>query len=89
MAKKSGENIDGLADGFNGLIQAGQSWKAAIESTKGINVASAVTGARGDVLAGGLTVGATAFNIDLEKEGKALEMLDKMVVAGRLGNAEL
>ena len=89
MAKKSGEDIDGLADGFNGLIQAGQSWKAAIESTKGINIASAVTGARGDVLAGGLTVGATAFDINLEKEGQALDMLDKMVVAGRLGNAEL
>lgn len=89
MAKDSGQQVEGLKDGFDSLIQSGQSWKAALESTKGINIAQAVTGAQGSTLAGGLTVGATAFNIDLEKPGKALELLDKMTVAGRLGNAEL
>ena len=89
MGKLSGQQIDGLVEGFNNLIQSGQSWKASIESARGINIASAVTGAGGGVLAGGLTVGATAFDIDLETPGKALELLDKMVVAGRLGNAEL
>jgi TP901 family phage tail tape measure protein len=89
MNRETGQGVEGLKDGFDSLIQSGQSWKAALESTKGINIASAVTGAQGKTLAGGLTVGATAFNIDLEKPGKALELLDKMTVAGRLGNAEL
>lgn len=89
MGKETGQQVEGLKDGFDGLIQSGQSWKAALESTKGINIAAAVTGANSATLAGGLTVGATAFNIDLEQPGKALELLDKMTVAGRLGNAEL
>jgi TP901 family phage tail tape measure protein len=89
MGKQTGQEIENLTDGFNSLVQSGQSWKAALESAKGINIASAVTGAGSNILAGGLTVGATAFNIDLEKSGQALELLDKMVVAGRLGNAEL
>lgn len=89
MGKETGAEIEGIKSGFDSLIQSGQSWKAAMESSKGINIAKAVTGSDERVLAGGLTVGAKQFNIDLEKPGKALEMLDKMVVAGRLGNAEL
>lgn len=89
MARQTGRDVEGLKTGFDALIQSGQSWKAALQSTKGINIAGAVTGANEKTLAGGLTVGAEVFNIDLEKEGKALELLDKMTVAGRLGNAEL
>lgn len=89
MSKQGGQRVEGLKDGFNNLIQAGQSWNAAMESTRAISVGTGVTGADGGILAGGLTVGAEAFNIDLEKPGKALELLDKMAVAGRLGNAEL
>ncbi len=89
MAKKSGQDIDALADGFNAMIQAGQSWASAMESTRGVNMASAITGARGDVLAKALSVAANNFKIDLEKPGQALEMLDKMLVGGRKGNAEL
>jgi TP901 family phage tail tape measure protein len=89
MARQTGRDVDGMKQGFDSLIQSGQSWKAALESTKGINIANAVTGANEKTLAGGLTVGATAFNIDLEKPGQALILLDKMTVAGRLGNAEL
>lgn len=89
FAKYSGQEVEDLTDGFNNLVQAGQSWKAALESTGAINIASGVTGAGSDILAGGLTVGAEAYEIDIEQPGKALELLDKMVVAGRLGNAEL
>lgn len=89
MARQTGRDVDGMKTGFDSLIQSGQSWKAALESTRGINIANAVTGANEKTLAGGLTVGATAYNIDLEKPGQALVLLDKMVVAGRLGNAEL
>jgi len=89
MSKESGQQVEGLKEGFDGLIASGQFWKAALESTKGINIAKAVTGAQEGVLAGALTVGAAAFDIDLEKPGQALELLDKMTVAGRQGNAEL
>lgn len=89
MGRETGRDIEGMKSGFDSLIQSGQSWKAALESTRGINIANAVTGANEKTLAGGLTVGATAFNIDLEKPGQALVLLDKMTVAGRLGNAEL
>ncbi len=89
MSRQTGRDVDEMKTGFDSLIQSGQSWKAALESTKGINIANAVTGANEKTLAGGLTVGATAYNIDLEKPGQALALLDKMTVAGRLGNAEL
>lgn len=89
MSRQTGRDVDGMKSGFDALIQSGQSWRAALESTRGINIANAVTGANEKTLAGGLTVGATAYNIDLEKPGQALVLLDKMVVAGRLGNAEL
>ena len=89
MSRQTGRDVDSLKNGFDSLIQSGQSWRAALESTKGINIATAVTGANEKTLAGGLTVGATAFNLDLEKPGQALQLLDKMTVAGRLGNAEL
>lgn len=89
MSRETGGQVEDLKAGFDGMIQSGKSWRAALESTRGINIAQAVTGSNSDVLAKGLNVGSTAFNIDLEKPGKALEMLDKMTVAGRLGNAEL
>lgn len=89
MAKQSGGEVEGLKQGFDSLIQSGQSWKASLESINAINIAKGVTGAQESVLAAGLSVGGVAFQIDLEKPGKALELLDKMTVAGRLGNAEL
>jgi len=89
MGTETGRDVDRLKQGFDSLIQSGQSWNAARGSTGAINIASVVTGADEKGLAGALTVGAEAFNIDLEKPGQALELLDKMVVAGRLGNAEL
>ncbi|MEW6595648.1 MAG: phage tail tape measure protein [Thermodesulfobacteriota bacterium] len=89
MARESGAGVEDLRDGFNSLVQSGLNMKEAKETLEGINVAMAVTGARAETLSGGLTVAATAFEFDLAKPGQALEMLDKMTVAGRLGNAEL
>lgn len=89
MARESGAGVEDLRDGFNSLVQSGLNMKEAKETLEGINVAMAVTGARAETLSGGLTVAATAFEFDLAKPGQALEMLDKMSVAGRLGNAEL
>lgn len=89
MGKQTGANIEDLKSGSDALIASGQSWKAALEDMKGINVAMAVTGAEAKTLAGGLTVAGEAFDFDLEKPGLALQLLDKMTVAGRKGNAEL
>lgn len=89
MSKETGQGVDELKEGFNALIQSGLGMAEAKETLKGINIAMAVTGANAQVLSGGLTVAATAFQFDLSKPGKALELLDKMAIAGRLGNAEL
>jgi TP901 family phage tail tape measure protein len=89
MGRDSGQDVDSLKDGFNSLVQSGLNMRESLETIKGINVAMAVTGADARVLAAGLTVAATAFEFDLKNPGLALELLDKMTAAGRLGNAEL
>lgn len=89
MIKRNGGVMEETVGGFNSLIQAGLSYKEAIAATEGINMARAVTGANDAVLANALTVGAANFGFDLAKAGVAVEMLDKMTVSGRLGNAEL
>lgn len=89
LSRESGQGVEDLKDGFNSLVQSGLNMNEARETLKGINTAMGVTGASAQTLSSGLTVAATAYNFDLAKPGMALDMLDKMVVAGRLGNAEL
>lgn len=89
LGRESGQNIDSLKDGFNVLVQSGLNMAEARETLQGINTAMAVTGSNAETLASGLTVAAQAFSFDLSKPGQALDLLDKMTVAGRLGNAEL
>lgn len=89
MGRESGKQIELLQGGFDDLVQSGLDMKQSKETLKGINVAMAVTDAAAKTLAGGLTVGAKFFDFDLSKPGVALQMLDQMTVAGRLGNAEL
>ncbi|WP_051554247.1 phage tail tape measure protein [Desulfobulbus elongatus] len=89
MAKLTGQPLEELRAAFDALVQSGLDYKSALETIRGVNIGSAVTGAKSEVLSGGLTVGATAFNYDLSKPGLALDLLDKMTVAGRQGNAEL
>lgn len=89
MTAKTGQSVADLADGFNSLIQSGQSWDEALSTIKAINTAMAVTGANADTLAKGMTTAATAFGFDLSKVDVAAALLDKMTVAGRYGNAEL
>jgi len=89
MTRDTGQGLNGLKGGFDDLIQAGLKWGQASATISAINPASAVTGASPLVLSGGLTVAAAAFDFDLSQPGLAVELLDKMVVAGRLGNAEL
>jgi TP901 family phage tail tape measure protein len=89
LARETGQPVEDLQAGFNSLIQAGVSWDRSLQVIQAMNVATGVTGANAQVLAQGLQVAARAFEFDLSKPGMALELLDKMTVAGRLGNAEL
>ena len=89
LGKDTGQDVDNLKEGLNVLIQTGLNMKESKATLDGLNTAMAVTGAEAKILANGLTVAATAFQFDLSKPNQALELLDKMTVAGRLGNAEL
>lgn len=89
MAKETGQNLNDLQQGFNNAVQAGLEFDKALPVIDATNKAVAVTGAAADALTGSLTVASTAYDFDLGKPNLALSLLDKMTVAGRLGNAEL
>ncbi|SDZ39045.1 phage tail tape measure protein [Pseudomonas salomonii] len=89
IAKAYGVDRSGVDVGFNTLIASGVNYNASKEAADAIGQASAVTGSSTGVLGGALMTGASAFNIDLNKKGAALDFLQKMTVAGRLGSAEL
>ncbi len=89
MAKDTGRGVDDLKQGFDNAVQAGLNFDEALPVLDATNIAMAVTSAQAGVLTSSLTVASTAFNFDLEKQGKALNILDQMTVAGRRGNAEL
>jgi len=89
IAKQYGLGREGVDSGFNTLIASGVSYGASKKTADAIGQATAVTGADSAVLGKAVVAGASAFNIDLNKEGEALALLQKMTVAGRLGNAEL
>lgn len=89
MVRRNGGVLEDTLAGFNALIQAGLTYQQAMKATEAINIARSVTGANDQTLASALTVSAANFNLDLAKGNTAIEMLDKMTVSGRLGNAEL
>lgn len=89
LAGETGQQVDDLQLGFNNAVQAGLKFREALPVIGATNKAMAVTGANADRLTSSLTVASTAYQFDLAKPGMALSLLDKMTVAGRLGNAEL
>jgi hypothetical protein len=94
LIRKNGGAIDDTVAGLNNMVQAGLKYKEAMEATKAVSLAQAVTGANSETLSGALTVGAANYGFDLSKKdaagvSTATTMLDQMTVAGRLGNAEL
>jgi TP901 family phage tail tape measure protein len=89
MSQETGQGLDDLKDGFNNAVQSGLRFKEALPVIDATNKAMAVTGANADMLTSSLTVASTAYNFDLTQPKKALNILDQMTVAGRLGNAEL
>ena len=89
LQKQYGVTVDSSRRSGENLLQSGLDWTQALKANQAIAPANVVTGADANVLASGLTVGAEIFNFDLAQVGVATEMLDKMTVAGRAGNAEL
>ena len=89
IGRQYGVDRNGVDIGFNTLIASGVKYDAAKDAADAIGQATAVTAAAPAVLGDALMTGASAFNIDLNKKGAALEFLQKMTVAGRLGSAEL
>ncbi|WP_448646793.1 phage tail tape measure protein [Pseudomonas mohnii] len=89
IAKAYGVDRSGVDVGFNTLIASGLKYGAAKDGGDAIGQAAAVTGSDPAILGGALMTGASAFDIDLNKQGAALDFLQKMTVAGRLGSAEL
>ena len=89
LAKTYGIEREQVQTGFDTLIASGLSYDKAKASTGAIAQATAVTGADSGILAKALITGASAFDIDLSKPNAAVDILQKMIVAGRLGNAEL
>lgn len=89
IAKKYGIDRTDVDSGFNTLIASGVNYGASKTTADAIGQATAVTGADSAVLGKAVVAGASAFNLDLNKAGVALELLQKMTVAGRQGNAEL
>ena len=89
LAGKYGLPREQIQAGFDTLIASGLSYGQSNSSIDAIAQAGAVTGADLGILAKALIAAASAFEIDLSKPGEALDLLQKMTVAGRLGNAEL
>lgn len=89
MAGETGQSVDDLQAGFNVAVQSGLKFRQALPVIDATNKAMAVTGATATQLTSALGVAATAFDFDLSKPQQAELLLDKMTVAGRLGNAEL
>lgn len=89
IAKTYGATRADVDTGFNTLIASGVNYDAAKKTGDAIGQANAITGANPAILGKAVVAASGAFNIDLNKEGAALDLLQKMTVAGRLGNAEL
>lgn len=89
IAKDYGLSRESVDSGFNTLIASGVKYDPAKKTADAIGQASTITGADSAVLGKAVVAAASAFNIDLNEGNAALELLQKMTVAGRLGNAEL
>ena len=89
LGEKYGVERPQSQSGFDTLIASGLTYDQAKVAIDAIAQAVAVTGAEANILAKALITASSAFKIDLGNPGAALDLLQKMTVAGRLGNAEL
>lgn len=85
----TGQGVDELKSGSDALIAAGLNIDQANGSVLAMAETMAVAKTDARLLGQAMGVAATNFDIDLSNPREAALLLDKMVVAGRLGNAEL
>lgn len=89
MAQETGNTFDDLQAGFGQLVAGGLSFDQALPTIDAVNKAMRVTGSEATTLSSALQSAQANFGFDLTQPGKALELLDKMTVAGRTGVIEL
>lgn len=89
LGRISGREVDELNAGFTNLVAQGLDWTSSLAVIDATNSAMAVTGARAESLTSALGVAKETFGFDLSAPGVAVDLLDKMTVAGRAGSAEL
>jgi len=85
----TGVGVDELKNGSDALIAAGLNIKQANATVRPMADTMAVAKTNADALAKAMGVAGKQFDIDLGNTDEARLLLDKMVVAGRAGNAEL
>lgn len=85
----TGQGLDELKGGVDALIAGGLSMAEATATVAPMAETLSVAKTNANALAKAMGVAATQFDIDLSQTEEARLLLDKMVVAGRLGNAEL
>lgn len=85
----TGQTVDDLKGGVDALIAGGQSMAEATATVGPMAQTMAVAKTNADALAKAMGVAGKMFDIDLSSTDEARLLLDRMVVAGRAGNAEL
>ncbi|WP_165682113.1 phage tail tape measure protein, partial [Metapseudomonas otitidis] len=85
----TGQTVDELKGGVDALIAGGQSMAEATATVRPMAETLAVAKTNADALAKAMGVAGKMFDIDLSQADQARLLLDRMVVAGRAGNAEL
>jgi len=84
-----GANLDELKGGVDALIAGGLSMKEATASVEPMGRVLLIAKTNANALGKAMGVASKQFDIDLSNPKETSLLLDKMVVAGRLGNAEL
>jgi TP901 family phage tail tape measure protein len=84
-----GQGVDKLKDGVDALVAGGLSLKQSTATVEPMAQTLAVAKTNATALAQAMGVASKQFNIDLSDTQQATYLLDRMVVAGRAGNAEL
>lgn len=87
--KNYGTGVDDLKSGVDSLIAGGLNMKQATASVEPMAQTLAVAKTNAVALAQAMGVSAKQFDIDLSNPREIALLLDKMVVSGRAGNAEL
>lgn len=89
MAMETGNSFTGLHEGFGQLVAGGLAFEKSLPTIDAVNKSMRVTGSEATTLTGALLSAQEHFKFDLSQPGMALELLDKMTVAGREGVIEI